>query len=422
MYAKLKDFSDPITHYKLNYLNYNFNQNNYCLIHPRENYSRYQLAKTNHAYDNIQIRTSDNNIQIINSKILKNILLNKNPLISPISVYYILCLLCLAARDTTRKEIVNTMDMMITNKQIIHNLMKINTLFNNVGKTLKINNLNLLLIKKDKQLQPNYISVFGEMLHGKIISFNTDIEAMNLTNNFVSNATHKLIPQLLGENDVKNTSCIIVNVIYFKALWKLPFSHERTSPATFYNSMGTKIIQMMHQTEHFYYFEKNFAQYLMMHYKDSNYAMVIGLPKLIDDDMNKINDYLNNIIYDTNITQNNYVYTEVSVSIPKFEHRYRANLKENFENMGIREIFTNKANLSNLTPDNNFKVDKIIHEAVVRVDEKGTEAAAATAVIMKTTAQMNPPKPIIFNADHPFYYAIIHIPSKTILFNGVYGL
>ena len=109
---------------------------------------------------------------------------------------------------------------------------------------------------------------------------------------------------------------------------------------------------------------------------------------------------------------------EVILSLPKFEHRLRCSMKPILQKMGVHEVFTTQADLSKIA--NETYVTQIIHEVVVKLDENGTEAAAATA-IMTNSFSVGESKGIIFNANHPFYYAIIHVPSHLNLFSGIYS-
>ena len=113
----------------------------------------------------------------------------------------------------------------------------------------------------------------------------------------------------------------------------------------------------------------------------------------------------------------------VNVSIPKFKQQYRNDLNDIIKQLGVKTIFDTSANFGHIfasTGHTNYFVSKVIHEAVITVDEKGTEAAAMTAIITLDSA-FSRDRPIIFNANHPFAYYIRHISSNIIVFLGKYA-
>ncbi len=107
---------------------------------------------------------------------------------------------------------------------------------------------------------------------------------------------------------------------------------------------------------------------------------------------------------------------EVQVSLPRFKMEETYDMKSLLISMGMEDVFDGqKVNLSGMSPNNDLVVSKVVHKAFVEVNEEGTEAAAATGVVMMTRCLMIPQ---VFNADHPFLFFIRHNPTKSILFYG----
>ncbi len=106
---------------------------------------------------------------------------------------------------------------------------------------------------------------------------------------------------------------------------------------------------------------------------------------------------------------------EVQVSLPRFKMEETYDMKSLLISMGMEDVFDGQVNLSGMSPNNDLVVSKVIHKAFVEVNEEGTEAAAATAVVAKQRCGWIPP---VFNADHPFLFFIRHNPTKSILFYG----
>ena len=106
----------------------------------------------------------------------------------------------------------------------------------------------------------------------------------------------------------------------------------------------------------------------------------------------------------------------VKVWIPKFEISHTMSMKEPMTKLGITDVFTKKADLSGFSADKGLFVSQIVQKCVVKVDEKGSEAAAATGVTLMMRAV--PPKPVEFKADRPFIYAVVSKATGIILFSG----
>jgi len=166
----------------------------------------------------------------------------------------------------------------------------------------------------------------------------------------------------------------------------------------------------MYQKDKFKYFEDHNNQVLEMDYKDQNYSMGVILPwkngKLPNVDSNQIIDYTSR-----------FTSREVKLWFPKFEHRKKVRLVPILKKLGISRLFTPYVCQLDKLAKNIF-VSDIIHEAVVIVDETGTEAAAATGIFMMDNCIREKPKIIEFKADHSFIYYIRHKDSNTLLFVG----
>jgi len=109
----------------------------------------------------------------------------------------------------------------------------------------------------------------------------------------------------------------------------------------------------------------------------------------------------------------------VELALPKFKLTIPLGLNAPLQNLGIKTAFTNQANFSKMSPSNNLMISDVVHKAFIEIDEEGTEAAAATAVVMVLTSTNQPAiKPLEFKADRPFLFYIIDDETKAILFMG----
>ena len=210
------------------------------------------------------------------------------------------------------------------------------------------------------------------------------------------------------------TRLVLTNAIYFKGDWAKKFKEENTKELEFFTSAESKVnAQMMAQEDEFDYYEDNQFQYLELPYKGEDISMLILLPKSEEGI-----DYKFHLpsAEDFVLANNQMHKTKVIVNLPKFKLETEYQMKEDLQSMGMIEAFTDGANFSKMDPANYLKIDQIYHKAFVEVNEKGTEATAATAVVM--TGKSSADLPTFFNANHPFAFIIKDNTTEEILFIG----
>ena len=154
---------------------------------------------------------------------------------------------------------------------------------------------------------------------------------------------------------------------------------------------------------------------LELPYFDEKASMIILLPenqKLFSQLQKDISmDYAYSMMDSLN-------YQNINLSIPKFRIEYKADLAKLFFSIGMKMPFTNDADFHDMVCDEDVKIDKIIHQTFIEIDESGTEAAAATAVVMSRVTSINPNETIEFNANKPFIFFIKENTTGSILFMG----
>ncbi|XP_016319860.1 leukocyte elastase inhibitor-like [Sinocyclocheilus anshuiensis] len=243
-------------------------------------------------------------------------------------------------------------------------------------------------------------------------------------NKWVEKNTQEKIKNLLPRESVNDaTKLVLVNAIYFKANWEKKFPKEATRDGQFkLNKTQTKPVKMMRQKSKFplaFIPEMN-SQVLELPYVGNNLSMLIILPNEIQDETTGLQKLEKALTYEKLMewTKPSKMFQEqVQISLPKFKMAETYGMVQFLISMGMEDAFDlQKVNLSGMSPNNDLVVSKVIHKAFVEVNEEGTEAAAATGIVIETTSMPLDPKTFI--ADHPFLFFIRHNPSNSILFYG----
>jgi serpin B len=246
-------------------------------------------------------------------------------------------------------------------------------------------------------------------------------------NAWVGERTEHHIRTLLPAGSIDSYSrLVLVNAIYFHADWQTPFEKDATSQVPFFVSLPEKHdVSMMHTDGGFRAAEIDGAKVLEIKYKGGDTAMMIILPSKIDG-LVDVEKKLTATTIDS-WTKALEWKDKVIVSLPRFELDPPAPLllRGDLSALGMPDAFDlDKADFTNIAnpsdPKERLNISEVIHKAFVKVDEKGTVAAAATGVAMDAAADAEPdePPPFIFRADHPFLFFIIDKPSGLILFMG----
>ena len=242
-------------------------------------------------------------------------------------------------------------------------------------------------------------------------------------NKWVSDKTHDKIQELLKELDA-STQMVLTNAVYFNAEWASKFSKSRTSKEDFFpgGCIVTKV-DMMKKHGDFLYAERDGNKIIRLPYDGGRFSMIVFLPPKIAGYTGKLAEGAKFINLDAEVFSNllsSMREYEVDLWLPKFKTEKRYELQDLFDALGVKLAFSNFADFSGITADEALKIDKVIHQTFIDVDEEKTEAAAATAITMvKATAMPPLDKPKAeFHADSPFEYFIVDDYTKTILFAG----
>lgn len=248
----------------------------------------------------------------------------------------------------------------------------------------------------------------------QLVDFEGDHEAAReRINEWVEERTNDRIEELLDETDVSElTRLVLTNAIYFVGMWKYDFPEENTGPGTFTSLDGSEHeIRMMQQSIEVPYVEIDGHQLVELPYENDDTSMVIVLPAA-----GKFEEFEAEFSVDRLATMlDNTTAPEVDLTVPRFGIESRFSLVETMQNMGMELPFTGAADFSGMVEGGGLEVAEIVHQSFVDVDEKGTEAAAATAVVME---ESGPPGFAEMTVDRPFLFYIRDRPTETPLFVG----
>jgi serine protease inhibitor len=243
-------------------------------------------------------------------------------------------------------------------------------------------------------------------------------------NGWVEAQTEKRILNLVPPGGLTpDTRLVLVNAIYFLGDWAEPFKKEATRPVPFHLSPSAKTdVPTMHQTGTFAWTRGDRFQALELPYEGGVFTMLVLLPDAVDG----LPALENELSAETlERIERALAPTEVVLALPKFEVNPTASipLSRLLMSLGMRTAFDRKR--SDFTgianppdPDDQLFIEELFHKAFVKTDEKGTEAAAATAVVMATRAALPMREPVSFKADHPFLFQIRDRTSGLVLFMG----
>ena len=235
--------------------------------------------------------------------------------------------------------------------------------------------------------------------------------AARFINKWVEGKTNKKIKNIVKASAVRNALLVLANAIYFKGFWNIPFHPRDTRPGTFYAIPRSKKVAMMHINDEFAYAKDRRlrCQILELPYKGKRLSMYVFLP-------NRRNGlkYLERRLNYWSVTKalRGLRKRKIPVTFPKFKMTLGLQLKKVLMAMGMKRPF-NSYDFKGIVRAGGLRISDVIHKAFIQVDEKGTEAAAATVVVLTYGSS-----PTAFIADHPFLFLIKDKRTGSILFIG----
>ena len=295
-------------------------------------------------------------------------------------------------------------------------------IYNNINKGAKNYELrtgNALWVQQDFLFLSDYTSRVEKYYGGKAANLDFDKEtekSRQTINSFIGEQTNNKIKDLIPAGFLNAmTRLVLTNAIYFKGTWQWEFDTSNTHDGDFKvtptNIVKTPMMNMGPDKASFNYADTGDLQILELPYKGDEISMLLLLPSENLDavettlTVEKLNEYKSKM-KETKLD---------SISLPKFEFDTKYFMKDVLSALGMPTAFSESADFSGMTGKRDLFISFVIHQAYVKVDEKGTEAAAATAVGMQFTS-VGPRTD--FRADHPFIFLIQDKDTGNILFFG----
>ncbi|MDD2636281.1 MAG: serpin family protein [Bacteroidales bacterium] len=339
-----------------------------------------------------------------------------NVFISPISISTALSMTYDGAKGRTAKEMRKTLGFTRSKEDSHKEFTKLLSHYRN-------NKVSFFTIVNAAfaQQKYNFLESYFDLLKDynaviKQADFMDDIkreQARNEINQWVMDNTNNKIEELLDKSAVdKMTRLILLNAIHFKADWKHAFPEDKTRQMIFHHPNRQYIAAFMHLRRNFKYHSDNNLTVLELPYKNDDASLFILLPS----EKCHIDDFINNFDYSQfDELSKSLTDTKIDLLIPKFKIEAKYKLKKTLISLGMETAFTTKANFKNMTGRSDLMIDDVIHQSFIEIDEKGTEAAAATAVVVR---QKSVPQVTYVNLNRPFVFIIKENYKNSILFIG----
>lgn len=337
-----------------------------------------------------------------------------NIILSPLSVSMAFGMLINGAEGNTKTDILNTLHLGIDETESNQTCRDLLDFLPLVDNNVQCNIANSIWYRNNFNVLQDFIDVNQQYLDAEVQGLDfSNPSAKDIINDWVYNNTNQKIDQIVDEITPYHVM-FLINAIYFNAAWNEEFETQHTHSGTFTTNTGNQVsVDMMHSDAiNFGYFQNNEVEVVDLPYGDTKkYHFTAILPN----GNNTINQLSNNI----NMTDINNWVSNLStgngytLDMPKFELEYEKSLKSILSDMGMGIIFTDNADLSGINGDGGLMVSEVKHKTYMKVNEEGTEAAAATSIGIVVTSM--PPGVFI---NKPFILVIREETTGAILFIG----
>lgn len=346
----------------------------------------------------------------------------ENAVFSPYSISTALAMAYLGSAGNTRREMAATLYFHPNQNKFLKNFGSWVAGISHASGDSLLKTANGMWVQQDYAFQQSYLDAIGKHFDANLRF--ADFRGGNIEpvrseiNKWVSSETRERINHLIQPNVLSvDTRLVLVNALYFQSNWSRPFNPEASRLEYFHNHDGTrKQTYFMNQTGRFRHYSQPDLQALEMSFMGGAFSLIIILPS----DGKNFEDFEKGLSGDEfNKVLQGLQERRVRVALPRFSINMQISLKKILAQLGMPESFTDNADFSGMTGRKDLKIDHVVHQANIEVAEAGTEAAAATAVVItQKSLEVDSGQEPVFRADRPFLFALVEKSSGTILFLG----
>ncbi len=344
---------------------------------------------------------------------------DKNVFVSPLSVSFALGMTQNGAKGDTRDSMRAVLELAgLTDQEINEAYQGLTDVMVHLDPNVVFSIANSIWYREDKPVLAAFLEQCRTYFDAEVRKMDfREPGAADTINHWVDVNTNGKITEIIKPPISPDVAMLLINAIYFKGNWTVPFDPEETVPGQFKLPDGsTSDCELMVKnsfkdtTFEFSYFENDLFQAVDLAYGEKAFSMTVLLPKLPAD----VDDIMSELTPENWVTwMGSFSEAEILLELPKFKFEYEKQLRQILEAMGMSIAFDpSRADFSNMFGGGVGWIDKVKHKTFVQVDEKGTEAAAVTVVVMIDSA----PQPMV--VDRPFVFVIHEHESGTIIFMG----
>jgi serpin B len=385
----------------------------YSPLAPNTQERQYQTLPVTHLQNEVIQSNNTFSFQLFSQ--LNAINPGQNVFISPFSVSMALGMALNGANGETYSAVQNTLGFSGMEEQTINQTYGyLYRALQQLDPSVELEIANSVWCKKDVDLLPEFLSVNKTYFDAEVRTLNfADPQAVLTINQWIAHATHDKIKNVLRSISPQAV-LYLINALYFHGIWQHEFPEKATRKQDFYLLDGSKTpCDMMTVKLKTPVYPDNNIEAVELPYGQGNFVMTLIMPKNPD----KFNDYV--------LHFNRDVWQQIKqalrprqciIGLPKLRFRFKSTLNAPLAKLGMGIAFSDRADFSRISSDQNLKISRLIHQTFVEVNEKGTEAAAVTVSEVVSTSIHDPILTLTF--DHPYLFVISEKSTDTILFMG----
>lgn len=345
----------------------------------------------------------------------------KDYIISPLSMQILLGMILDGAQGATAEEICKVLgygagETDAVNEYCLSMLKQLPAL----DKKTQLSMANAIFVDDGWPLLDSYKSTVRQYYQAEVsnLDFTDNAGSLKAINGWCKDHTNGLIPKILDQVD-PNMLAYLLNAMYFKSQWKEKFPKNATAQEAFTKENGAQgKVPMMKQEKDYSYDENDIYQVVRLPYGNGAFSMYVFLPR----GKNGVADVAGALKKsDWNSVRYNMETCEVDLWLPKFETTYHIKLNDILSEMGMPSSFDPERAHFKAMSEYALCLSFVQQDAVIKVDEEGSEAAVVSSAGMMKEASLPPGAHVVFHADHPFLYLIAESSTGAVLFAGRYS-